>query len=198
MDVCNEAREIISASNRERLEDLGKLLRLCESPVEQILIAALFARWNPEVNLRFKRLQCHLSANYPAWDGVFTVCVEPQRTVTTLMDDKYRTDIYIYITRFRRIEESDTNSRWPELARLVVEVDGHDYHERTKEQASYDKKRDRDLALEACRVIRFTGSDVFRNPEQCAEDIDFQINDLASLVLRDFGDRGKLEELITG
>jgi hypothetical protein len=151
MDVCNEAREIISASNRERLEDLGKLLRLCESPVEQILIAALFARWNPEVNLRFKRLQCHLSANYPAWDGVFTVCVEPQRTVTTLMDDKYRTDIYIYITRFRRIEESDTNSRWPELARLVVEVDGHDYHERTKEQASYDKKRDRDLALEACR-----------------------------------------------
>jgi hypothetical protein len=151
MDVCNEAREIISASNRERLEDLGKLLRLCESPVEQILIAALFARWNPEVNLRFKRLQCHLSANYPAWDGVFTVCVEPQRTVTTLLDDKYRTDIYIYITRFRRIEESDTNSRWPELARLVVEVDGHAYHERTKEQASYDKKRDRDLALEACR-----------------------------------------------
>jgi very-short-patch-repair endonuclease len=32
--------------------------------------------------------------------------------------------------------------------RLVVEVDGHGFHEKTKEQAAKDKRRDRDLQQE--------------------------------------------------
>lgn len=47
---------------------------------------------------------------------------------------------------------------------FVVELDGHDFHERTKEQASRDKKRDRDLAAIGLPVIRFTGSDIYKDP----------------------------------
>ena len=36
------------------------------------------------------------------------------------------------------------------------------------------------------------------HPDECAEDIDYQINDLASSVLQDYLKRGKLEELILG
>lgn len=51
---------------------------------------------------------------------------------------------------------------------LVLEVDGHDWHEKTKEQAAHDKKRDRFLVAEGHRVMRFTGSEVHRDPLQCA------------------------------
>ena len=127
------------------------------------------------------------------------MCAEPQKTVKTFLEERtYRVDLYIYITRFRHHSVSPTGNHWPEFARLLVEVDGHDFHERTKQQASYDRRRDRELTLEGFRVIRFTGSEVYNHPYECAEDIDFQINDLASSVFKEFVERGKLEELIIG
>lgn len=58
----------------------------------------------------------------------------------------------------------------PRLKTVCVEIDGHDYHERTKEQAQYDKQRDRRLALLGWRVLRFTGSEIFRDAEICAQE----------------------------
>jgi very-short-patch-repair endonuclease len=43
----------------------------------------------------------------------------------------------------------------------VIEIDGHDYHEKTKEQASRDKKRDRKMQSLFNTVFRYTGSDVY-------------------------------------
>lgn len=50
---------------------------------------------------------------------------------------------------------------------VVIECDGHDWHERTKEQAARDKARDRYLSRQAGRVIHFTGSEIYRNVETC-------------------------------
>lgn len=55
--------------------------------------------------------------------------------------------------------------------RLVVEVDGHDFHERTKEQAAKDKARDRYMVDEGIEVRRYTGSEVWANPFGVAEEI---------------------------
>lgn len=52
--------------------------------------------------------------------------------------------------------------------RLVVEIDGHDFHDRDQSQASRDRKRDRDLLRAGMVVIRFTGSDVYSAPLDCA------------------------------
>ena len=54
---------------------------------------------------------------------------------------------------------------------LVVECDGHDFHERTKEQAARDRKRDREMSLDGYEVFRFTGSEIWRNPTGCALDV---------------------------
>jgi hypothetical protein len=51
---------------------------------------------------------------------------------------------------------------------LVVECDGHDYHDRTKQQASSDRARDRFLLSKNVHTIRFTGSDIFRDANECA------------------------------
>ena len=54
---------------------------------------------------------------------------------------------------------------------LAIECDGHDWHERTKQQAAYDKSRDRDLLKIGIPTIRFTGSEIHHSSERCANDV---------------------------
>ena len=58
----------------------------------------------------------------------------------------------------------------PEV-QLVIEIDGHEFHERTKEQASHDKGRDRAMVADGYQVLRFTGSEVWNAPSKCAGEI---------------------------
>jgi very-short-patch-repair endonuclease len=55
--------------------------------------------------------------------------------------------------------------------RLAVELDGHDFHERTKEQAAHDRARERAIVRHGYAIFRFTGSEVFRNPRRCVEEV---------------------------
>lgn len=50
---------------------------------------------------------------------------------------------------------------------LIVELDGHQFHEKTPEQAEHDRKRDRWFAANGYRVIRFTGREVWRDVRSC-------------------------------
>ena len=59
----------------------------------------------------------------------------------------------------------------PEGAKVVVECDGHEFHEKTREQAARDKKRDRELQIAGWMVLRFTGSEIYRGAEYCARDV---------------------------
>ena len=53
---------------------------------------------------------------------------------------------------------------------IIIELDGHDYHS-TKEQRNYDYERENNLKLAGYHVIRFTGSQVYRNPFDCLEKV---------------------------
>lgn len=54
---------------------------------------------------------------------------------------------------------------------MVIECDGHDFHERTAEQATADRRRDRQMIADGWKVFRFTGSEIFRDPAACAREI---------------------------
>lgn len=54
---------------------------------------------------------------------------------------------------------------------INVELDGHDFHERTKDQAKRDKARDRALTTEGWIVLRFTGSEVYEDVAGCMGEI---------------------------
>lgn len=51
--------------------------------------------------------------------------------------------------------------------KYAIELDGFDYHS-NKKQMNYDYKREQDLNELGYRVIRFTGSQVFNSPFDCA------------------------------
>lgn len=53
----------------------------------------------------------------------------------------------------------------------IIECDGHDYHERTKEQAMHDRARDRAFQAAGIPVFRFTGSEIYNNPFGCAGEV---------------------------
>lgn len=62
---------------------------------------------------------------------------------------------------------------------IVIECDGHDFHEKTKEQASRDKRRDREILTAGYPVLRFTGSEIYRDAIACAD----QVRNAAAPVL---------------
>lgn len=55
-------------------------------------------------------------------------------------------------------------------ARLIIELDGHEYHS-TKEQLEKDAIRQRYLSRAGYTVIRFTGSEISRNPKSCVLEV---------------------------
>ena len=64
----------------------------------------------------------------------------------------------LYRAHFGDLEE------YKEIKRLCIEIDGHDFHEKTKEQAAKDKKRDRKIKKAGYGILHFTGSEVYKDP----------------------------------
>lgn len=54
---------------------------------------------------------------------------------------------------------------------IDVECDGHEFHERTKEQVRHDNKRNRYLQSIGYTVIRFSGSEIYDDPEYCCDQL---------------------------
>lgn len=75
---------------------------------------------------------------------------------------RYRADLVI------ACEIVDEENGWTSL---VVECDGHDFHDRTPEQASRDRARDRLFQSLGFTVFRFTGSDINTRGDDCAQEI---------------------------
>jgi len=55
---------------------------------------------------------------------------------------------------------------------IVVECDGHEFHEKTKTQASRDKRRDRYFTKLGIITLRYSGSDVVKDPFVIVQDIE--------------------------
>jgi very-short-patch-repair endonuclease len=49
---------------------------------------------------------------------------------------------------------------------IGIEIDGHQWHEKTKQQAIRDKKREREIVSCGIPIIRYTGSEIFKKPSE--------------------------------
>jgi len=54
---------------------------------------------------------------------------------------------------------------------VIVELDGHAFHDKDKRQRSYEKARDRHLVKQGFRVLHYTGSDVVADPHRVAYEV---------------------------
>lgn len=51
---------------------------------------------------------------------------------------------------------------------VLVELDGHDFHEKTKQQVTYRNRRDRHLQAAGWKVLHYSGAELYRDPEAVA------------------------------
>lgn len=77
-----------------------------------------------------------------------------------------RVDFMCYM-RAETIFNEDKHNRF-----LAIECDGHDFHEKTKAQAIRDKSRDRTLLINGIPSMRFTGSEIWKDPFACVSEVD--------------------------
>jgi len=125
-------------------------LRWCESPAEQnFWAAAVWSLGTDDYRYRWPSVWSPDSEMPLAYYGILLV---PQKPA-----GGYRIDLAVYPHR------------------LAIEIDGHDYHERTKDQATRGKRRARDLQLLGWTVLPYTGSDVWNDPFGCCEDVNRHI-----------------------
>lgn len=52
----------------------------------------------------------------------------------------------------------------------TLECDGHEFHDRTKEQADHDRRRDRYMQDKGVLVMRFTASNIRDDAKKCARE----------------------------
>lgn len=78
----------------------------------------------------------------------------------------YRAD-FVFDTQECIIEDADYKNDF----KLVIECDGHDFHEKTKEQVQKRNERDFDLKRAGYDVIHYSGSQIFKNSMKCAKEV---------------------------
>jgi very-short-patch-repair endonuclease len=122
----------------------------CESPIEEIMLAALL--WAPLGCACHRALQVWFSGRRP----LTNVVIAPQHEIVG-----HRVDFAIFINRLASHE-----------VRVVVECDGHEFHEKTREQVAKDNQRDRELQIAGWEVFRFSGSEIWKCAVACCGDID--------------------------
>lgn len=139
---------------------------LGDSPIEQLFYIGLAAR-----------IEMHCSEYHTLWDvhcaqeeaamlahetaqrsGV--LIIRPQASIP----DGWRVDFLIHAYNMGR----NGPVGW---RKLIVECDGHDFHERTKQQAAKDRGRDRWATLNRFTILRFTGSELYKEAFSCASQV---------------------------
>lgn len=135
-----------------RYAALGIKLNRCQSPIQKILLTYLEDKWwyegksyfsdRPKVNIEF----------------------EPEVKVPSLDPtvSHRRPDIVATITY-------PQEEREPRVMKYVIECDGHKDHS-SKDDMNRDYKRTRELEMLGFHVLRYTGSEIVRNPAGCAEE----------------------------
>lgn len=118
-----------------------------ESPLEAVLMVWVKA--------------LHLAGHIDGWTLL------PQQSVVVRSNKTYRVD-------FRAVAFNEGPGSFvceETLLNTVVEVDGHQWHERTPQQVAARDARDRDLAAAGFTVLHFSFAELTSDPVRCVRDI---------------------------
>lgn len=132
-DIVNKK---ITEKVNDLLFDIQMDIEKCESPIEQLFLIELLENTRSYgFNNKLKKI------GYEFLDLVVQEKI-----------GKYRADFVLHLHKNCEI-----------IKKFVIELDGHNFHEKTKEQVQRDKEKDRFLISEGYTVIRFTGSEIYNN-----------------------------------
>lgn len=156
----------LAADNADRL--IERIDRICQSPIEKAFLVELYWQFHTGY-LGELRIYDPSQDEERCIDGAFRfleTCIElggqqdaHQIIVPQCRFKSYRLDFFLAFQVFEK--------RYG----MVIECDGHDFHDRTKEQATSDRARDRAVQSVGLPIYRFTGSDIYNNADKCGDEV---------------------------
>lgn len=126
--------------------------RYCDSPIELQLGAALLAidAMNPA--------GASLGLTLAGSDEIESYNESACLLIPQYPWEGYRIDFALRVPQYR-------------FQRIFIECDGHNFHERTKEQAAKDRGKDRLIQGSGIPILRFTGAEIHATPAGCAAQV---------------------------
>lgn len=152
----------LNALNNLLIEDLSKT----ESPIEKMFL------------MEFNLIKLIKPDKLPP-ESYFELIPQAQIVKGS---HKYRVDFKIDVDLLDRVGMPES----PTETIIFIELDGHDFHEKTKQQATNDKIRERALSDKCDALLRYTGSEVYQNPYQIVSDVLKHVADKYSEKLKVF------------
>ena len=191
MELTDRVKEFIKEKgDRVATEFMAGMLELLEyyneqkgreiiSPVEQLF----YIEWSHRNFMAHER---------DALNFILTPQFQDKSTGKYKID--FRLDFVGYLINYQcdRFSE-DAMFSIPEPL-IGIEIDGHIWHEKTKEQVQYHKERERFLVSRGWTIYRFTGSEVYNDPAKCLNELQEKTAPLVSdwwRTLRKFDGKGK-------
>ncbi len=158
-----------------RVDRLNEALERCESPIEaSFLLALICACAKHQLTIS---IQNHDNLEIYGYEGVhgdMMLTVQCQHSiglhrVDFALEFTFTNPTHLIAALAGKHPPPSHSEKVSE--KLVVECDGHAFHEKTPEQARRDKSRDRELLIKGYPVMRFTGSEIYQRPLHCAEQV---------------------------
>lgn len=173
-DILYNSSKLISFWAMDNiLSSMWNLLSNSESPIEKKMLASLLIACKERnlepCQLNKKQEKISILPKKERKDN--ELIIYPQKKI-----GNYRVDIFVeYFVTYYPFDE---NGEYKALeGRLIIECDGHEFHEKTKEQAKRDKKRDRFLQKKGYTIFHYTGSEIYNDSVKLAlECVDFVMN----------------------
>lgn len=141
-----------------------RLYEKCESPIERLFVLAFKYAGESTYENYACPVRFILGESDKITDGASIYWIEPQ-----VKFDKYRIDFKITLT--------DDFFHGTYRSSVFIECDGHDFHERTKEQAKHDRTKDRLIQKKGETIFRFTGSELWADPFKCVAEVMTALSD---------------------
>lgn len=165
-------RELAACAADNEMMHLTMLLKFCESPIERILISTVWMRATQLQLLGQARPVILHSTGNAIGDpfGRETLTIEPQAKIGKFRVD-FRLTRILMVPDFGSLDPKGVPGAKLIRRELLVECDGHEFHDATKERAAKDKARDRELQSAGYNLFRFTGSEIWNKPLTCAKQI---------------------------
>ncbi|HLX05357.1 MAG TPA: DUF559 domain-containing protein [Candidatus Binatus sp.] len=140
---------------REYAADAIGMYGEVESPIERIFAAWWYALRDSEPRSVKDFIELHPQCEIQSGAKIYRVDFLLTQTAYCTPSD------------YRKYAES-IGCPYPKVA---FELDGHDFHERTREQVSLRDKRDRDLQVAGYKVLHISGSALWQDPEGVVDEV---------------------------
>ena len=94
--------------------------------------------------------------------------LDKKMEVQLLSHEPISTDVGSYAVDFLVVPNDPTLQK----VKIAIELDGHEFHEKTQQQVRKDKIRERAIVQQGVTVLRFSGSEIVRDGRGCVEEVE--------------------------